>query len=38
LAIEVARRVLVDVAERKKRHEWRHGETIAVRIEQDDGG
>jgi hypothetical protein len=37
LAIEVAQRVLVDVAERERRHEWRHGETIAVRIvEQAD--
>ena len=37
LAIEVAQRVLVDVAEREKHHEWRHGETIAVRI-VDAGG
>jgi hypothetical protein len=32
LAIEVGQRVLVDVAEREARHEWLHGETIAVHI------
>ena len=32
LAIEVAQRVLVDVAEREARREWLHGETIAVQI------
>ncbi len=36
-AIEVAQRVLVDVAEREARNEFRHGETIAVRI-VDVGG
>jgi hypothetical protein len=32
LTIEVAQRVLVDVAEREKRHEFLYRETIAVRI------
>jgi hypothetical protein len=31
-AIEVAQRVLVEVAEREERREWLRGETIAVRI------
>jgi hypothetical protein len=36
-AIEVAQRVLVDVAEREARREFRHGEAIAVCI-VDVGG
>jgi len=36
-AIEVAQRALIDVAEREACHEWRHGETIAVRV-VDVGG
>jgi hypothetical protein len=32
VASALAQRVLVDVAEREARHEWLHGETIAVHI------
>jgi hypothetical protein len=36
-AFELAHRVIDDAARREARHHWFRGETIAVRIEGDDG-
>jgi hypothetical protein len=36
-AFELAHQVIDDAARREARHHWFRGETVAVRVESDDG-
>jgi hypothetical protein len=36
-AFELAHRVIDDAARREARHHWFRGETVSVRVEEDDG-